>query len=209
MTAFRQRLFSYAVAARARILRADGRGVFAQFVRDRRAVSAVEFALLLPLMLVLYIGGNEVGQSIAIYRKVAQTAYTMCDLITQVSSTTSAGVTDVLAAANAVMMPYDASGAKMVLAAVTYNGGTYQVAWSKAQNGATAWTVGAAPPSTITIPTNLVTTGQQLIVAQVTYTYTSVFTSVMTKIWGSNSITMGDAVFLRPRLSSTIGCPDC
>jgi Flp pilus assembly protein TadG len=181
-----------------------------RFWRDKRAVSAVEFALLLPFMLVLYIGSNEVGQSIAIYRKVAQVAYTMADLVTQVGSVTTSDLSGILDASTAVMMPYSASGAKMVLSALTYNGSTYKVAWSQARGtGATAWSVGSAPPASAAVPTNLVSSGEQIIVGQVTYTYTSVFTSVMTKIWGSNSITMGDIVFLRPRLSTTIACSNC
>ena len=47
---------------------------------DRRAVSAVEFALLLPLMLTLFIGGNEVSQAMTIYRKISRTGSTLGDL---------------------------------------------------------------------------------------------------------------------------------
>jgi len=191
------------------------RAVAAWFWRDQRAVSAVEFALLLPLMLVLYIAGNEVGQSIAIYRKVAQVAYTLADLTTQSSALVLSDVSNILAASSAVMMPYSASGAQIVLSAVTFSGGTYKVAWSQAQN-ATAWTVGSAPPSSVTLPTNLVSNNQQLIVAKVLYTYTTPFTSVMNStsltgvnIWGANSITLGDTVYLRPRLSATISCTGC
>ena len=180
-----------------------------RFWHDRRAVAAVEFALLLPCMLILYIGGNEVGQSIAIYRKVAQVAYTLGDLVTQEPATMPyADLTNIFAAASTVMLPYNVSGAKIVVSGVTFNGTSYKVAWSEAQNG-TAWSIGSAPPATVTIPTTLVTNGQQLVVAVVTYTYTSAFTSVMTNIWGSNSITLGDTVYLRPRLANTITCSGC
>jgi Flp pilus assembly protein TadG len=194
--------------------------------RDRRAVSAVEFALLLPFMLVLFIAGSEVSQSIAIYRKVAQTAYTMGDLITQYQTTTVAASTvstdvslaDVFAAASSVMLPYSASGAQMVLSGLTTtnNGSSYIVTWSKASGtGATPWTKGSAPPSAIAnaIPTGLVSATvaapQMLIVAQVKYTYTTGFTSFLQSIWGGSTITLGDVVYLRPRVSTTIPCADC
>ena len=36
------------------------------FLADRRGLSAVEFALLLPLMLTLYLGGVEVSNGVAL-----------------------------------------------------------------------------------------------------------------------------------------------
>src|ERR1700692_1888012 len=52
----------------------------ADFLGDRRGLSAVEFALLLPLMLTLYLGGVEVSNGVAADRKVAITARTVADL---------------------------------------------------------------------------------------------------------------------------------
>ena len=41
-----------------------------RLLRDKRGISAVEFAMLLPLMVTLYLGGVEVSQAVAIDRKV-------------------------------------------------------------------------------------------------------------------------------------------
>ena len=51
---------------------------------DERGVSAVEFALLLPLMVTLYLGGVEVSQGLTIDRKVTLVARTVADLAAQV-----------------------------------------------------------------------------------------------------------------------------
>jgi Flp pilus assembly protein TadG len=179
-------------------------------------------------MLVLYIAGNEVSQSIAIYRKVAQVSYTVGDLITQVSSVQSADITDVLAAGNAVMLPYQASGAQIVVSALNYNGSGYSVAWSKASGSGAALGKGSAPPANYNIPAGIISTPAssctssttppcpQIVVAQVSYTYTTPFTSIMNStvffqksIWGSNSITLSDIIYMRPRLSVSIPCADC
>jgi Flp pilus assembly protein TadG len=201
-------------------MRARGKGVLRRINRawrqlrhDSQAVSAIEFALLLPLMVVLYIGGEETGQAIAIYRKVSQTSYTLADLISQYqcvwtgtnsTSSTVASLPDVMSLSSAVMMPYAASGAQMVVAGITNTSGSYKVAWSYGLNS-TSWTTNAAPPTGVTIPTGLASSGEQVIVAQTVYTYTSSFSTVMKDLWGSPSIKLGSTVYLRPRLSTTIG----
>ena len=54
-----------------------------RLVRDIRGVSAVEFALVLPLMVALYLGLAEASQAIAIDRKVTLTAHALSDLASQ------------------------------------------------------------------------------------------------------------------------------
>ena len=41
-----------------------------RLLRDKRGISAVEFAMLLPLMVTLYLGGVEVSQAVAIDRSI-------------------------------------------------------------------------------------------------------------------------------------------
>ena len=76
-----------------------------EFARDKRGVSAVEFAMLLPLMLTLYLGTVEISQGVSIERKVTLTARTVTDLVAQVASIDTAGVNAALGAATAVMAP--------------------------------------------------------------------------------------------------------
>ena len=102
------------------------------------------------------------------------------------------------------MTPYDSSNLKIVIAAVDLTGSNYKVAWSAAQND-TAWTAGAAPP--ITIPSGLISSGQEIIVTQVKYTYTSMASTFMKDIWGSSSVTLSDLSYFRPRISTTITYP--
>jgi Flp pilus assembly pilin Flp len=54
-----------------------------RFLRDRDGVAAVEFAFIMPVMLVLYFGVVVLGQGIEISRKVQLASRTLADLTTQ------------------------------------------------------------------------------------------------------------------------------
>src|SRR6478752_5283206 len=97
---------------------ARARRRFAQFGRDRRGVSAVEFAMLLPLMVALYLGGVEISTGIAIDRKVTVVARTLADLVSQASSVNTTDVNNILAASAAVVAPYDDSKLKITVTSV-------------------------------------------------------------------------------------------
>ena len=185
-------------------LRGVGNGLV-RLARDRRAVSAVEFALLLPVMLTLFIAGNELSQALTIYRKVSHTGSALGDLVSQVSAISTSEMSNILAAATAIMTPYSASGVQLVVSAVDYTTASgFKTAWSVGQN-TSSWTANSAPP--ITIPSGLVTDGQQLIVTRVQYTYTSTFSVFMQNILGGTSITLSDVAYLRPRVSPKVQYP--
>ena len=70
-------------------------------------MAAVEFAIILPFMAVLYIGGVELGDGLAIQVKVTDTAHTVADLISQQSANTDiATVNTILNASAAIIAPY-------------------------------------------------------------------------------------------------------
>jgi Flp pilus assembly protein TadG len=177
------------------------RALFAGFAGDRRGVSAVEFALVFPIMLLLYVGGFETGQMLSAYRRVGHVSATVGDLVSQVSSVNATDMGNIFDASTAIMMPFASANLQMTVSSVLYSSGSLKVSWSKTRNG-TAWTVGSAPP--ITIPTALLVSGQEIVVSQATYTYKGLFTSFMTDMVGSSSIAMSETTFYRPRVSSTI-----
>lgn len=180
-------------------------GILRRLARDRRGVSAVGFALLLPVMLTLLIAGNELSQALTIYRKVSHTGSALGDLVSQVSTISTSEMTNILAASTTIMTPYDASGVKLVVSAVNYTASSgFKTGWSVGMNTA-AWTTGGTPP--VTIPSGLVSDGQQLIVTKVDYIYTSTFSTFMQDILGGTSLTLSDTSYLRPRVSATVAYP--
>ncbi len=55
--------------------------VLADFGAARGGIAAVEFALILPVMLVLYLGGIEISQEVSVARLTSLTASTVANLV--------------------------------------------------------------------------------------------------------------------------------
>jgi Flp pilus assembly protein TadG len=162
---------------------------------DERGVSAVEFAMLLPLMLTLYLGTVEISQGIGADRKVTLTAHTVADLVSQVSSINNSDMTNSLNAASAVMAPYPTSKLAVTVSSISIDAnGKATIAWSDTLNG-TARSVGA----TVTLPTALVVANTSLIWAEAQYSYKPVIGYVV-----SGTLTLKDQIYMRPRLSDSV-----
>jgi Flp pilus assembly protein TadG len=162
---------------------------------DERGVSAVEFAMLLPLMLTMYLGSVEISQGVSASRKVTLTTRTVADLVSQVSSINNTDMQNSLNAAATVMSPFSSNNLKVVVTSVTIDStGKATVAWSETLNG-TARSKG----STITLPTALTIPNSSLIFSEVQYAYTPTIGYVV-----SGTLTLKDQIYMRPRLSDSV-----
>ena len=141
---------------------------FCDVIRDRCGTAAVEFAGILPLMLVVYIGSVEVGDGYAIDRKVSITARTVTDLATQYVAIYNADMTNILGASSAIIAPYPVANLVVTLSEVTIDSqGKATITWSDSFQG-TARTVGQS----VTLPTAIDTPNTSLIWGEVQYNYT-------------------------------------
>ena len=165
------------------------------FARDHRGISAVEFAMILPLMVTMYLGVVEVSRGVAIDRKVTLTTRTMADLASRVTSINNADMSSLLNASAAVIAPYQPAPLKIVLSAVTIDANSVaKITWSDTLNGS-ARSVG----STVTLPSVLVVPNTTLIWSEVSYAYNPTFGYVLT-----GNLNLSDQIYMRPRLSDTI-----
>ena len=167
----------------------------ARFADDCRGVSAVEFAMVLPVMMTLFLGTVEASQGIATDRKVELTAHALANLSTQYTDITNAEMSNILNAGAAIIAPYSAASLQEVVSEIAINGqGVGTVVWSDALGGV-ALTVG----QTVTVPTSLAVPNTYLVLAQVNYSYNPTFGYVMT-----GPITLSDQSFMPPRESTSI-----
>ncbi len=170
-------------------------GVLRRFARDARGVSAVEFALVLPLMITLYLGGAEICQAISASRKVTLVSRTVGDLVSQVSSINTANMTDILKASSAIVSPFSSSDLKVTVSSVIIDAnGKATVDWSDTLNGK-AYSHG----DPVTLPSALSVANTSLIWTEAQYDYKPAIGYVIT-----GTMELKDKMYMRPRLSDTI-----
>ena len=140
---------------------------WAQFRRDGRGMSAVEFAFIAPVLIMIYVGVAEINSLVTVYRRAATVASTAADLTAQVKSVTTSDLEDITGAAGAILTPYSTEPLKLVLSSVVAdNNNNGKVAWSYSNKGS-----GRAPGSSYNVPPGLTEPGSSVIVAEVTYDF--------------------------------------
>ena len=167
----------------------------AGLIGDRSGLAAIEFAMIVPLMLVMFFGTVEFSSGIAVDRKVTLVARTLSDLTSQSTTVASTDTANFFAASTAILTPYSATPTKAAISELYVNPSTLTatVQWNQTYQGATARAVG----STVTIPSALAVGGTYLIFSEVSYLYTPTVGYVMAKA----GITLSDVAYTRPRQS--------
>jgi len=170
----------------------------AKFRRDRRGVSALEFALVAPIMIAFYFGMSEFAQAFMAQKRTGHVASSIADLVAQDESVTAAEFDDIFAAGSTLMLPYSTSGMRQRLSSVTVDSsGTARVDWSRASN----WTP-LGTGSAVTLPDGLVANGESLIVSEVEFPYQSPIEAFL-----PGQTLFNRSYYLRPRLVDRVAAP--
>jgi Flp pilus assembly protein TadG len=165
------------------------------FWRDRRGMSAVEFCLVVPLLILLAFGCAAVMQGVILQRKVTLIASTVANLVAQNASVSSTDMSNFFGASSLIVAPYPTSPVKIVLTCVSIDGsGNATVSWSKTSNG-TARSTGSA----VTLPAAINVKNTSLIMSEVTYLYRPGFATTVI-----GSVNLSKTAYMSPRQSSTV-----
>ena len=168
-----------------------------RFPRCERGTSMMEFALVFPLLVVLFLGLVEFGEAFSVNRRMAYTATTAADLVAQVSSISNADLADITLAVDELIKPHSVPPFGMVISSVYTDGsGNTKIDWSYATgSGVTAHATGGA----FTLPAGLKENGFSMVVVETKYVFTP---TVGLFLLGSH--TMNGVAYARPRLTSKI-----
>lgn len=177
-----------------KIVTASGRlaPALARLIGDQRGVSAVEFAMLAPVMIALYFGCVGISDGINIDRKVSLTAAALANLTAQSTTISKGDMTNILNASSAILAPYSASKLKMTVSCLHIDADkNVTVKWSETRNGSklTSFSFNSSNSA-------LKVANSQLIFANVTYDYEPVVGNAIV-----GDLELSDQMFMSPRIS--------
>jgi Flp pilus assembly protein TadG len=175
-----------------------------RLIADTRGASAVEFGLIVPVLVVLYAVGFEVCEAATVNRKLTDTTTQLANVTSQYTKVAKSDIASIMNASSETMTPYTNGDLALVVSEISMDAnGKPSVTWSEAYlngvpfKGNPLTTPPKAPPS-FQLPNS------SYIVVQSTYAYTPVVAGNFMA-----PMTLADQSFMLPRDAGSIPCSDC
>lgn len=173
------------------------------FKHDARGLAATEFAIILPMALMIFFGMIEVSTGVAVDRKVTVLTRTLSDLISQAITVNNTDVANAFKVGASIMTPYSSTPikAKITQVFIDATGKKVKVVWSKATSNTSAHSCA----DTISVPAGLMVpspSGTYLIMSEVNYDFKPM---VDFQLGGAiPTFPLGDTTFTRPRQTDNV-----
>jgi Flp pilus assembly protein TadG len=179
------------------------RRLAARGMHDRSGIAATEFAMIVPIMLVLFFGIIEITNGVAAYRDVSTMAHTTSDLTTQSLSVMDSDLTNFFNASTGILYPYVTSATdpnlKQSIALLWVNP-TLQarIQWAKNSDGSTPSPAGTV----VSIPVSLQVANTYVIYSSTSYLYVPV--GGIGYVMNKAGVMLSASAYTRPRMSQCV-----
>lgn len=174
-----------------------------RFARREQGIAMVEFAMVAPVMVTMYLGMVELSVAVGHERKSTLIARTIADLTTQMPSVTTAQLDSIFDAATAILAPYPIKDVSMRIASFRIDqAGKVWVDWSQVKDisnsGGSYATLSRCSDGASFVPTPLRNKGQTVVIAWTQLKHTPLVSTFI------GTITMQDSVPMVPRVSGAV-----
>jgi Flp pilus assembly pilin Flp len=154
------------------------RPMIRRFLKDESGVSLTEFAVAVPVLVLMLVGGMEVSRMVLLSQKVDRVTTTTSDLIGQAETLTQAEINNIFNAANSILTPFVLAGnGRIVVTSLWLDNGVPRVCWQRSFPGTTPGTSNfPAPGFRATLPSGLqLRTSEAILAAETFFNYSPAF----------------------------------
>jgi Flp pilus assembly protein TadG len=168
---------------------------------DNKGAVLVEAAIVLPVLILVFVGMAEFSQAFTARRRVQTVASTVADLVAQNASVTTADLNDIASAAAQLMLPFSTTGLTLTVTSVGEDAQNnivklWSCTWGNIKTSPTC----TAGGSYANLPSGLIASStDSIIVGQTSYTYTPVIGQFL-----ASGVAFSGAAYFKPRVSQTV-----
>lgn len=188
---------------------------FRDYLRDRRGVGGVEFAILAPILIATYFSCFELTVGFSFSKRATRATGTVGDLVSQQSSNVNkAFLATMTNAAKSIFAPYDVDGLSttaknplnLKITGVQIDAsGNAKTLWSWQRTGAAPYAVGSA----VTVPKEMRVANTFLIRTELAASYPLMLFLPTSFSPENRAISMNREIFYQQRTGDKITCSDC
>lgn len=161
---------------------------------NTRGFAAVEFAMLVPVMVTMFLGSVEFSLGLSIDRRVTSIASATADLVAQSEQISSSDLADIMNIIDSLIKPHDAAKLSVNIVSVVADGSNnVTVDWSYNKTGGQPYPKGSPYNN---MPAGLTEPFSSVVVAEVSYDYDPPVGKFI-----AGTITLSEKFYLRPRKS--------
>lgn len=183
-----------------------------RFAADRQGVGAIEFAILFPVLVMLYIGAFEITIGLSVSKRVSRAAGTVADMVTQQKSVAKSTLSQMPLVTTGVFAPYSTGDLSMKITAIKIDTDakpTVFWSWAGDTKGETLPAPYAKDSAVNDVPEDIRKADSFLIRAEVSIPYTMFLFAPDFLPEGTRTITISRSYFYRQRQDESIACSDC
>lgn len=186
-------------------LQAKTGGIFLRFAKHREGAGAIEFAIIFPLLVSLYLTSFELTMGFSVYKRATRAAGMISDIVstqTKINKDYLATMKDVAAA---IFVPYGTDGLKLRITGIQVDANQKAtVAWSWDQAGGRPYSVGTP----VDVPANLLSISNFVIHSELSVPH-NLLMFMPTLVSENSTITIAKDYYFAKREGEPIVCGDC
>ncbi|MCD7110194.1 pilus assembly protein [Rhizobium sp. DKSPLA3] len=178
-----------------------------RLARDRRGTSGIEFALIAPILLMIYLGAFELSVGFNMSQKVSQATGTVADILSQKTEVTPSELDGMKNVALSIMAPFSISKYTLKVSGIRVTApGVGVVAWSRDEKGGTPYAVNAV----VSVPSDLTVLNTFVVRSEFSVPYElMLFTPPGMKENSLEVMNLAENYYYRQRVGLGISCALC
>lgn len=174
--------------------------------QDRQGVGGVEFALIAPLLIVLYLMAFELTMGLSVAKKTSMASSTIADLVARQETVNPTFLSDMVDVSNAIFVPYESKNLLIKISGINIDASKApKVMWSWSTTGVAPYAVGSNAP----VPADMLVANTFLIRSELSVSHELMMYLPGLSGTAAKSLTIFREFYFRQRLGTSVTCQGC